>query len=131
MKARQLKLFTNKYFLSPLLLLLWITFFDTNHVFSQIESRRQLRKLLDEREYYKTRITEVRTSYKELSTNPQTMEKYARERYYMKRNNEEIFLIVEEERKEEEKTSWMPGFLTGIFSSGKDTTTVATATKEP
>ena len=121
MKTRLLKVITNKYFLAPVLMLVWVFFFDANNFFTQLESREQLRKLRDERVYYQERIEEVRKNYKELSSNPQTMEKYARERYFMKKANEEIFLVVEESRKKAEEKTWIPKTLRDFFSK-KDTT---------
>ena len=89
------KIIRNKYFIAPAVMLVWVLFFDSNTIFSQMESRRQLRKLVEETNYYKNKISEVRKSYKDLSTDSRTMEKYARERYFMKKENEEVFLIQE------------------------------------
>ncbi len=97
-------------------MLVWILFFDANNFFTQLESRKQLQKLRDERVYYQEKILEVRNNYKELSSNPQTMEKYARERYFMKKNNEEIFLIVEETRQKPVENEWIPKTLRDFFS---------------
>lgn len=123
MKSRLIKVITNKYFLAPAFLLVWIFFFDANNFFTQLESRKQLQKLRDERVYYQERIEEVRKNYKELSSNPQTMEKYARERYFMKKSNEEIYLVVEESRKKPEENSWIPKTLRDFFSSSDSTST--------
>lgn len=116
MRKRIVSIVTNRYFIAPALVLTYITFFDSNDIFSQMESRRQLQKLRDEKKYYQEKIQEVRDNYKELSTNPQTMEKYARERYYMKKANEEIFLLVEEETPKKEEDSWIPKTLRDFFS---------------
>ncbi len=115
MKKRFIGLVTSRYFIAPVLLLIWISFFDSNNIFSQMESQRQLQKLKDEKTYYSEKILEVRTNYKELSSDPKTMEKYARERYFMKKQNEEIFLIVEEQRKKPEESTWIPKTLRDLF----------------
>lgn len=115
---------TNRYFIAPVLLLVWIAFFDSNNIFSQLESSKQLQKLKDEKAYYTEKILEVRSNYKELSTDPKTMEKYARERYYMKKQNEEIFLIVEENRKPPVEHTWIPKTLRDFFSKTDTAETV-------
>ncbi len=115
---------TNRYFIAPMLLLVWVAFFDSNNIFSQLESRRQLQKLKDEKNYYADKIQEVRANYKELSSDPKTMEKYARERYYMKKQNEEIFLIVEETRKPAVEHTWIPKTLRDFFSKSDTLETV-------
>ncbi len=116
MKNRILQVVTNRYFIAPMCLLVWISFFDSNDIFSQLASKRQLQKLKDEKSYYINKIQEVRVNYSELSSNPKTMEKYARERYFMKKQNEEIFLIVEEKRKKKSEHRWIPQTLRNFFS---------------
>jgi cell division protein FtsB len=34
-----------------------------------------------------------------LKSNAQTIEKYAREKYYMKKENEDLFIVLQEEKK--------------------------------
>lgn len=96
-------------------MLIYLCFFDNNDIFSQIASRRQLQKLREEKSYYRERIEEVRQNYRELSRDPKTMEKYARERYFMKKADEEIFLIVEDKSKIDHSDSWIPQTLRNFF----------------
>lgn len=131
MKKRFISVVSNRYFIAPVLMLVWIAFFDSNNIFSQMESRRQLQKLKDEKAYYAEKILEVRNNYKELSTDPRTMEKFARERYFMKKQNEEIFLIVEEERKKEEENSWIPKTLRDFFSRSDSAETPDETPEQP
>jgi cell division protein FtsB len=44
-------------------------------------------------------IDETKTELKLLKTNAHSIEKYAREKYYMKKDNEEIFILKDEEKK--------------------------------
>lgn len=85
----------NKYLLTSIVLAVWVVFFDKNDVFNQIEFKRQVKALQEERNYYYNEITNISSDLKELTTNPKTLEKFAREKYYMKRDNEEIFVLVE------------------------------------
>jgi cell division protein FtsB len=86
----------NKYLLTVIILAVWVLFFDKNDLKTQIEFKKQVKQLEEERNYYAKENTEVSRELKELTTNPKTIEKFAREKYYMKRDNEDIFVIVEE-----------------------------------
>jgi len=86
----------NKYVLTFLLFLVWMIFFDRNDIITQIKLRKNLRQLERETNLYQEKIKQVRTDKDELLTNKETLEKFAREKYWMKKDNEDIFLIVEE-----------------------------------
>jgi cell division protein FtsB len=91
-----LSVFKNKYFLTIITLSVWVIFFDKNDLSTQIELRKEVKQLEEERNYYAHEIAEITSDIRELTTNPKTLEKFAREKYLMKRDNEEIFKIVEE-----------------------------------
>jgi cell division protein FtsB len=86
----------NKYLLTIIGLSVWVIFFDKNDLRTQIELRKEVKQLEEERNYYAHEIADITSDIRELSTNPKTLEKFAREKYLMKRDNEEIFVIVEE-----------------------------------
>ncbi len=92
---RLLDLFKNKYFLISFAFIVWMIFFDKNDLFSQNQYRKQVIKLKQERDFYKKETEKVRKDLDELTTNPQRLEKFARERYLMKRDNEDVFVIVQ------------------------------------
>jgi cell division protein FtsB len=75
----------------------WIVFFDKNDLKTQLELRDDVKKLQEERNYYAAEIKQITSDISELNTNPETLEKFAREKYLMKKDNEDIFVIVEEE----------------------------------
>lgn len=87
--------FKNKYAITFLALLTWLLFFDRYDVFSQLEQRKELKKLRLDRDYYKQEIDKNSKDLLELKTNPKTLEKYAREKYLMKKDDEEIFVIID------------------------------------
>lgn len=87
----------NKYALTAIVFLVWITFFDQNKLLTQFQYRMELNKLEEEKEFYQDEIKIIQEDLKELKTNPQTLEKFAREKYLMKKDNEELFVIVEED----------------------------------
>jgi cell division protein FtsB len=93
---RLINLFKNKFFLVTLAFVVWMIFFDKNDLFSQYEYRRQVHKLTQERDFYKAQTDQVAKELNELTSNPQQLEKYAREKYLMKKDNEDVYLIVPE-----------------------------------
>jgi|SRR5476651_1183240 cell division protein FtsB len=93
---RLINLFKNKFFLVTLAFLVWMIFFDKNDLFSQYEYRHQVTKLKQERDFYKAETDQVTKELNELSSNPQQLEKFAREKYLMKKDNEDVYLVVPE-----------------------------------
>ena len=88
----------NKYLLTVIGLSIWVIFFDKNDLKTELELRREVMQLEEERNYFAREIHIITSDIKELYTTPKTLEKFAREKYLMKRDNEEIFVIVEEEK---------------------------------
>ncbi len=74
--------------------LVWMLFFDSNDFVTQFQMSRQLSEKLEDKQYYLDKIEEVQKDRKELLSNPELLEKFAREKYLMKRPNEEVFIIV-------------------------------------
>ena len=90
-----LSVLKNKYLLTTVGLTVWILFFDKNDLFTQLEFRKEVKVLQEDRNYYANEIKSITSDLRELSSNPKTLEKFAREKYYMKRDNEDIFVLVE------------------------------------
>lgn len=90
------KLLTNTYVFVLTLYVIWMAFFDTNSLLIHLELRREIKKLEQQKEFLKNEITKDKEALKGLST-PEELEKFAREKYYMKKDDEEIFLIEYED----------------------------------
>ncbi len=86
----------SRYVIVTILFLVWIVFFDKHDVFTQWHLSKTKVKLEAENEYFEKKIGEVRQDRMDLD---QDVEKFAREKYFMKRSNEEVFVIVEESNK--------------------------------
>jgi cell division protein FtsB len=97
---RLFNLFRNKYFLVSMAFLVWMIFFDKNDLFSQYQYHQQVSKLKQERDFYLKETTKVRKDLDELTSNPQMLEKFAREKYLMKKDNEDVFVIVQPKKEE-------------------------------
>lgn len=87
----------NKYVLTSLVFLTWMTFFDQNSFISTIENKLKLSELEDERDHYVKEITQSSEDLKLLQNNQELLEKFARERYLMKKENEDIFVFSVED----------------------------------
>ncbi|MGB3619053.1 MAG: septum formation initiator family protein [Catalinimonas sp.] len=90
-------LLRNFYFVTSVLFAVWLLFFDQNDLLSRYRQQAKIRELRDQQHYYEEKIEEVREDRNELMTDPARLEKYARERYFMKRPGEDVYVIVEEE----------------------------------
>ena len=90
-------IFRNFYWVTGLCFLVWMTFLDSNDLISRFKLSSKLRSLEQEKEYYQAKITEVEKDRKELMTNRELLEKFAREKYLMKKEKEDIFIIQEED----------------------------------
>lgn len=86
------KLF-NKYLITLVLFIMWLLFLDKNDVFTQLDLSRQAKKLYDEKKYYQAEIQKNKALIEEFKNNIQSVETFARERYWMKKDNEDAYVI--------------------------------------
>ncbi len=93
---RYLKILKNKYFIITLFIVTWMTFFDSNNLIHRIQNKLELQELKQDKRYYKQKIKETRQNKKELIRNKETLEKFAREQYFMKKDDEDVYVIIEE-----------------------------------
>ncbi len=87
----------NFYFLSSLFFVFWLAFVDSNDLFLQSQLSNKRSDLLQAKEFYQEQILEVKNDRAALESNPDLLEKLAREKYLMKKENEDLFIIVEQE----------------------------------
>ncbi|MDC6367572.1 MULTISPECIES: FtsB family cell division protein [Flavobacteriaceae] len=90
------KLMTNMYVLVLTIFSVWMAFFDTNSLLIHRELGKEIDKLEKQKEFLKGEIEKDKQVLKKLSDGDE-LEKFAREKYYMKKENEEIFLIEYED----------------------------------
>jgi len=91
----------NRYFISIMVFIVWLTFFDKNDFVTQYSYRKQLNELNKDKAYYTDEIAKNKKELFELMSDSIQLEKFAREKYLMKKDNEEIFVIVPEHNAEE------------------------------
>jgi len=97
---RLVDLFKNKFFLVTIAFIVWMAAFDKNDLHSQYQYYTEVHKAQKERDFYLKETTQARKDLDELTTNPQTLERFAREKYLMKKENEDVFVVVREKKSE-------------------------------
>ncbi|GET19968.1 MULTISPECIES: FtsB family cell division protein [Prolixibacter] len=90
-----LRIVANKYLLAFVIFFVWMTFLDDHNFISLFQDQQKLHKLKADKAYYEHKIESDRRKLKELQTDSQNLEKFAREQYLMKKKNEDIFIIEE------------------------------------
>ena len=74
----------------------WVAFFDQNNFFTLYDFIKELNSLEKDKAYFIEELKQTRQELNDLTTNPVTLEKFAREKYFMKKDNEEIFVFEEQ-----------------------------------
>jgi len=87
-------IFTNKYLITGIAFAVWMLFFDRNDISLQLKRVNELKKLQESEKVMDQQITDTKHELSLLKTNPETLEKYAREKYMMKKDNEDLFIIT-------------------------------------
>ena len=85
----------NKYFIALAAFAVIMLFLDKNDIFTTMARKQELHDLEQSKIHYTQEIKELTTIRDNLTQDPKTIEKYARERYLMKRDNEDLFIIPE------------------------------------
>lgn len=86
------KFLSNKYVWVLLFFSTWMFFLDNYSYFDHRFLDNQISELEDNKEYYQDEIKKDEGQIKQLK-NPEQIEKYAREKYYMKKDSEDIYII--------------------------------------
>jgi cell division protein DivIC len=84
----------NKYLVVICFFAIWVTFLDSYNLIDRFKNLQKLNALKKEVEFFKNEIKVYNTQYKELFSNKNDLEKFAREQYLMKEENEDIFIII-------------------------------------
>ena len=82
----------NKYVIIFIIFLVYMLFFDTYSYLDNRELSSTISELENNRDYYKNEISLDNKKIK-LLQNPNQIEKFAREQYYMKKDSEDIYII--------------------------------------
>jgi len=92
-ESRLFKIIKNKFFLATLVFGVWIVFFDQNSMIDWFEVQMKIIKQESQINYYKEEIRSIDEKLNELSSNKDSLEKFAREQYYFHEKDEDLFIV--------------------------------------
>lgn len=87
----------NKYLISILVLLIVLLVIEDTNVFSLFKLKSDLKELREDNLEKEKSIENIKKKTLELTTNPEALEKFARENYKMKKKDEVIYLFVDKD----------------------------------
>lgn len=90
---KTLSFFTNKYILTSLAFGVWMLLFDQNDWKAQRERNDDLTATEQNIKYLNEEIARLEYEHKQLTSNPERLEQFARENYRMKRDNEDVYVV--------------------------------------
>lgn len=90
----------NKYLISILVLLTVLFVIEDTNVFSLFKLKSDLKELKEDNLKKEKSIENIKQKTLELTTNPEALEKFARENYKMKKKDEVIYLFVDRDSTE-------------------------------
>jgi|TARA_B110000259_G_scaffold175841_1_gene211384 cell division protein DivIC len=90
------RIISNKYLLILILFFVWMFFFDTNSFFIHQELNDDINKLENNKKVYQEEIKNDKVFIDKMKDSNE-IEKFAREKYYLKKDNEDIYIIEHED----------------------------------
>lgn len=95
-QKKWVRFISNKYVLILALFVIWMLFFDTNSFLIHNELNNDIEALEDNKEFYREEIKNDKVFIEKMKDSNE-IERYARERYFLKKDNEDIFIIEHED----------------------------------
>ncbi|KAA3623563.1 MAG: septum formation initiator family protein [Flavobacterium sp.] len=95
-KKKWFLVFSSTYVLILIFFIVWMIFFDTNSFFIHRELDQDIKGLEENKEFYKQEIDKDKAFIEKMKDSTE-MEKFAREKYYLKKENEDIYIIEHED----------------------------------
>jgi cell division protein DivIC len=93
----------NFYVYTSLAVLIWVLVMDVNSVSTQFLNAIKISDLKKERVYYLEAIEALKKESEETLGNDKRLERFAREKYYMRKPTEDVFVLVNEKGETVEK----------------------------
>lgn len=76
---------------------IWMLFFDGNSALFMYKQYNELKDLKAQEEFLIKEIAEMKQQKKDLFSDDDKLERYAREHYFFKKDNEDVFVIETED----------------------------------
>lgn len=93
-KSRKwIRVLINKYTILIFIFLVYVTFFDDHNLIKRFRNAAEIEKLNSELDIYQMKIRESRDEIYKLQNDTAYLEKYAREKYYMRKPDEDVFIF--------------------------------------
>ncbi|MCB9230219.1 MAG: septum formation initiator family protein [Bacteroidia bacterium] len=89
-----LKILKNRYLIVGTAALIWMLFFDQYALVSRMKLQSQIAELKRDRDFYQKEIVRINEEKEALFTDRFALERFAREKYFMKKDNEDLFIVV-------------------------------------
>ncbi len=93
--TRWFALISNKFVIATGAFVVWMLFLDVNSYLIHRELNQELEELEQSIDYYEAEIASDQKQLEELTSDPEKLEKFAREQYWMKKPGETIYIIEE------------------------------------
>ncbi len=87
----------NKYVITLIIFLFFFVFINRINPLTQLSLQNHKKEMEDKKAYYEQKLEKVK---EDKADNERNIEKFAREKYYMKKGNEDVFIIVDDEKGE-------------------------------
>ena len=87
-----IRFLSNRYVIILLIFVVWMVFFDENSYFIHRDLNKEIDQIEGATDYYQREISKDKKEIGDLQ-NPDSLEKFAREKYHMKKKDEDIYLI--------------------------------------
>ncbi|HNW49218.1 MAG: septum formation initiator family protein [Bacteroidales bacterium] len=93
------RIIKNKYLLVTVAFFAWVIFFDSNSIIEWSSIRSNINRQEKEKAYYKQEIKSAEEKLQELSSNKDSLEKFAREQFYFHEEDEDLYIVKKKEKK--------------------------------
>ena len=93
-ESKVFKFIRNKYVIATTFFLVWVLFIDTNNIFVWMNDLKTVSSQEKQKEYYREAIKQTDEKLNQLTSNKDSLEKFAREQYLFHQKDEEVFVIV-------------------------------------
>lgn len=93
-ESKIFKFIRNKYVLATTFFLVWVLFIDTNNIFVWMNDLKTVASQEKQKEYYREAIRQTDEKLNQLTSNKDSLEKFAREQYLFHEKDEEVFIIT-------------------------------------
>ena len=93
------RIIKNKYLLVTVAFFAWVIFFDSNSIIEWSSIRSNINRQEKGKTYYKQEIKSAEEKLQELSSNKDSLEKFAREQFYFHEEDEDLYIVKKKEKK--------------------------------